>query len=222
MSRKVRTVSNEYNWPPFARALKRGPQVVLPKDAGLIIAYAGIGRESKVLDAGAGSGWLAVQLARVAGRVVSYEQREDFAKLAAGNVKRAGLDAVAEVRLRDVIKDGFDEAEADVVCLDLADSDKAVAHAAAALKKGGVLVGYVPHAEQLNSFVQAGEAAGIGGWYCMEGIVREMLVRTFGVRPANVGLTHTGYLAFGMKGAPVAAKPERTPKKEKEEPPEPA
>ena len=38
---------------------KRGPQVILPKDAGMIIAYCGIGYGSKVLDAGTGSGWMA-------------------------------------------------------------------------------------------------------------------------------------------------------------------
>ncbi|MDE1798135.1 MAG: methyltransferase domain-containing protein [Candidatus Micrarchaeota archaeon] len=196
-------------YPPFTRKLKRGPQVVLPKDAGAIIAYAGIGRDTKVLDAGAGSGWLAVQLGRVAGQVVSYEVREDFLKLAGENVKRAGLADVVDVRGRDILKDGFDEKEADVVCLDFANSDQAVPAAAAALKDGGVLVGYLPHAEQLKAFVLAGQASGLGAWYCCEMNVREMLVRPQGVRPANVSLSHTGYLAFGTKGAPNESEEDR-------------
>lgn len=196
-------------WPDFVKKLRRGPQVVLPKDAGAIIAYAGIGRDSLVLDAGAGSGWLAVQLGRVAKKVVSYEFRDDFSKLAAENVKRAGLDAVVEIRTRDILKDGFDETEADVVCLDFANSDQAIPAAAAALKEGGCVVGYLPHTEQLKSFVLAGQAAGFGGWFCCEMNVREMLVRPQGVRPANVSLSHTAYLAFGKKGAPNETEEQR-------------
>jgi len=130
-------------WPSYLSKLKRGPQVVLPKDLGIIIAFAGISKDSFVLDAGAGSGWMAVGLGRVAARVVSYEMREDFAKLAGNNVQRLGLSNV-EVRLRDILALGFDEKEADVVCLDMADADKAIPAAAAALKDGGVLVGYAP------------------------------------------------------------------------------
>lgn len=196
-------------WPEFVKKLKRGPQVILPKDAALIIGLAGIGRESTVLDAGAGSGWLAAQMGRVAKKVISYECREDFAKLATENVKRAGLENFVEVRTRDILKDGFDEKDADVVCLDMAGSDRVLPAAAAALKEGGALVGYLPHTEQLKAFVMGGQAAGFGGWLCIEGTVREMLVRPAGVRPANVGLTHTGYLAFGRKGAPNISEEER-------------
>ncbi len=189
-------------WPSYLSKLKRGPQVVLPKDLGMIIAFAGISKESFVLDAGAGSGWMAVGLGRVAGRVVSYEVREDFLKLAANNVVRVGLTNV-EVRQRDILALGFDEKEADVVCLDMADSDKAVPAAAAALKEGGVLVGYAPQTEQLSAFVSAGLANGIGDWFCCESLLRPILVRPSGVRPANVMISHTGFLAFGRKGAPT-------------------
>lgn len=198
MSKKHREESNAVRWPATAGKLKRGPAVILPKDAGLIIALSGIGHASKVLDAGSGSGWLAMQLGRVAAQVVSYELREEFAKIAQFNVKKAGLDNV-EIRLRDVLKDGFDEGEADLVCLDLADSNRMLAAAFSSLKAGGAVVGYLPHAEQLRAFVEAGQSAGFGDWYCCECNVREILVRAHGVRPANTGLMHTAYLAFGRK-----------------------
>ncbi len=183
----------------FGMKLKRGPQVILQKDSGIIITYAGIGKESFVLDAGAGSGWLAVQLGMVAKKVVTYDNRPEFAELAGKNAKRAGLGNV-EVRVRDVLADGFDEKEADAITLDMANSDKAAAHSFAALKKGGVLVGYMPHAEQLKAFVTAAKSAGFSpGTFCCEVIMREILVRDAGVRPENTGLTHTGYLAFARK-----------------------
>ena len=208
MSKKHREESNSIYWPSAGSRLKRGPAVILPKDAGLIISLSGINKESKVLDAGAGSGWLAVQLGRVAKQVVSYEVRDEFAKIAEQNAKRAGLNNI-EVRLRDVLKDGFDEKDADLICLDMADSNKMLASAFSSLKDGGCVVGYLPHAEQLKAFVQAGEEAGFFQWYSCECNVREILVRAHGVRPANTGLMHTAYLSFGRKlGKPVIAKKE--------------
>jgi tRNA (adenine57-N1/adenine58-N1)-methyltransferase len=183
----------------YLKKLKRGPQVILPKDAGMIIAFAGICKESIVLDAGAGSGWLDVQLGRVAKKVIGYEKREEFLELAKKNVERAGLDNV-ELRMRDVIAGGFDEKDADVVVLDMADSHLAVPKAVDSLNEKGVIVGYLPHTDQMKEFVKACEAAGFANTYCIECIVREMLVRDAGVRPQNVGIVHTAYLAFARKG----------------------
>jgi len=216
MSKRHREESNSIYWPSMSHKLKRGPAVILPKDAGLIIALSGIGHESKVLDAGAGSGWLAVQLGRVAKQVVSYEVRDEFAKIASSNAKRAEL-ANVDVRLRNVLADGFDEKDADLVCLDLADSNLMLTHAFSSLKEGGCVVGYLPHAEQLKAFVQAGEAAGFGDWYSCECNVREILVRAHGVRPANTGLMHTAYLAFGRKMGKSAEKKETGPSGAKKE-----
>ena len=53
---------------------------MLPKDIGMVIAYTGITKQSKCFDAGTGSGWLAVSLARVAKEVTSYEMRDEFMK----------------------------------------------------------------------------------------------------------------------------------------------
>jgi tRNA (adenine57-N1/adenine58-N1)-methyltransferase len=201
VSKKHREESNSIYWPKEFRKLKRGPAVVLPKDAGLIIALCGICKKSQVIDAGSGSGWLAAQIGKVARKVVSYEVREDFAKIAQENIRKLGLDNV-EIRILDVMKEGFGkdmDEWADAVCLDMADSDKMLKHAFAALKDGGCVVGYLPHTEQLKAFVQAGIEAGFCKWYCCECNVREILVREHGVRPANIGLVHTAYLAFGRK-----------------------
>ena len=66
-----------------------------------------------------------------------------------------------------------------------------------------MLVGYTPQTEQLSAFVKAGLENGIGDWFCCEALVRPILVRPTGVRPANVMISHTGFLAFGRKGAPT-------------------
>jgi tRNA (adenine57-N1/adenine58-N1)-methyltransferase len=151
-----------------------------------------------VVDAGAGSGWLAVSLANVAKKVTSYELRPEFADLAEKNAKRAGVDATLTIKRANVLE-GIEEREVDLVTLDLADSDKVVAHAHAALRKGGMVFGYLPHVEQARRFYEACEAAGFGDAKMVESIMRDYLVRSAGVRPENTGLTHTAYIVFATK-----------------------
>ena len=185
------------HFPEILKKCKRGPQVVLPKDIGVILAYSGVGKNSVVVDAGAGSGWLAIALANVAKKVTSYEWRDEFAELAEKNAKRAGVDNL-EVKRASVL-DGIGEREVDLVTLDLADSDKAVAHVHAALRKGGMLFGYLPHLEQARKFFEACEASGFAQPQMVEAIVRSYLVRAAGVLPENTGLTHTAYIVFAEK-----------------------
>ncbi|MCX6767787.1 MAG: methyltransferase domain-containing protein [Candidatus Micrarchaeota archaeon] len=191
------------------RKLSRGPQVILPKDAAMISALTGLQSGDTVVDAGAGSGWLAIYLGSIvapSGKVVSYEWREDFAALAEKNAKKAGLEGVVEIRKADVFA-GIAERGVDLVTLDFAESDKAVAHAFAALKPGGWCVGYHPNVEQVKAFVEAGEAAGFAHDQTVECMVRELLVRKQGCRPQTTGIMHTGYLTFLKKPAAEALKP---------------
>ena len=185
-------------FPEILRKCKRGPQVVLPKDIGIILAYSGVGKNSLVVDAGAGSGWLAVALANVAKRVESYEWREEFAELAEKNAKKAGVSGSLEIKRKHVFE-GIDESEADLVTLDLADADKVVPHAHKALRKGGMVFGYLPHVEQARRFFESCEKEGFGDIQMVECIVRNYLVRSAGVRPENTGLTHTAYIVFATK-----------------------
>ena len=188
------------------RKLKRGPQVVLPKDAGLIAAFTGVGAGDRVVDVGAGSGWLAVFLGNIVGKegkVYSYESREDFAGLAERNVKKAGFESVIEIIRKDA-GSGIEQKDVDLVTLDCADSDKLLPQAFETLRKGGACVGYLPHVEQVKQFVFAAqEAGGNGAGFAVErvieGIVRDWLVRDRGCRPENTGLTHTGFLVFLRK-----------------------
>jgi len=185
-------------FPEILKKCKRGPQVVLPKDIGIILAYSGVGKNSVVVDAGAGSGWLAVALANVAKKVVSYEWREEFAELAEKNAKRAGVGEWLEIKRKNVFE-GIDEQDVDLVTLDLADAELAVPHAYKALRKGGMVFGYLPHIEQARKFYEACEKEGFSDLHMAECIVRDYLVRTAGVRPENTGLTHTAYIVFAVK-----------------------
>lgn len=183
--------------------LKRGPQVVVLKDAAAIVGFAGIGSGDHVVEAGSGSGFLSIYLANVVGKegkVYSYEWREDFHKLASKNVAKVGMEKIVELKQQNVFE-GIGEKNIDAVILDLADSEKAVGHAFAALKENGVLVGFHPNVEQIKKFTDAGKEAGFGESKVVEIIVRDWLIRERGSRPANTGLMHTAFLSFSVKTA---------------------
>ena len=63
------------------RKLKRDAQIIPLKDIGFIIAETGINKETKILDAGSGSGALACFLASIAKEVITYEIRDDFIEI---------------------------------------------------------------------------------------------------------------------------------------------
>lgn len=190
--------------PPAYRRLKRAPQVMLPKDIGFVIAYTGLTKESKCFDAGTGSGWLAISLARVVKEVTSYEQNDEFMKLAQKNVANEQLRNL-KIKKGDPIK-RIAEKNMDLVTLDMPDSDKAVPNAFKALKGGGYLFGYLPHIEQVKRFVKALNRLKFADVEIYEITARDILVRKEGMRPSTKGIWHTAYLAFGRKPEKLSKK----------------
>ena len=186
-----------YIYPRLYRKFKRGPQVILPKDIGMIIAFSAVDKNSVCVDAGTGSGWLALSLARLCKEVYSYDLREDFLAIAEKNKQLFGLDNLKLIQ-GDVFKK-INEREVDLVTLDLPSSEKALKNAKKALKSGGTVVGYLPHTEQLKRFAMKLESLGFIEIYAIEAIVRDMLARKEGVRPSTKGIWHTAYLVFAVK-----------------------
>lgn len=187
----------DFNLPPIFKKLKRGgPAVILPKDSGLIISYTGLNKESIIVEAGAGSAFLTTALAGVAKHVTSYELKEDFAKFAEENIKRAGLTNVT-IKNKDVMQ-GIDEKEVDLVVLDMRDSSKVVGLAHVTLKKGGYLVGYLPNSDQVKSFYLECSRH-FEKVFAIESIIREYEVEEYGIRPVHFGLMHSAYLVFARK-----------------------
>ncbi len=186
-------------YPRMYRKMKRGPQVILPKDIGIIIAYSGIGKDSTCIDSGTGSGWLACSLARIAKKVYSYEIREDFAKIAEKNKFLLGLDNL-EIKVADVTK-GVKEKDVDLFVIDMPNAEKALKVAKKALLPDATVVGYMPNMEQVSKFSKKAESLGFYDTHCIEVIVRDMLVRPEGMRPSTKGIWHTAYLFFARNSS---------------------
>ena len=78
----------------YVMKIQHGTQIVYPKDIGYIIARAGIGDGQKILEIGTGSGSLTSFVASVVkprGHVYTFDVDENFMKIAAKNIKKAGV-----------------------------------------------------------------------------------------------------------------------------------
>ena len=184
-------------YPHIYRKLKRGPQVMLPKDIGILLAYTCVDKESICIDAGTGSGWLTIALARIAKHVYSYDIREDFIKIGEKNAEMLGLKNIT-FRNTDITKKIY-EKDIDIVTLDMPNPEKALRNVKKALKPGGYVVSFLPHTEQVSKYVKKLNMLKFSEIHVVEVILRDYLVREEGMRPTNKGIWHTGYLTFARK-----------------------
>lgn len=183
----------------FEKKAKRGPQVILPKDAGLIATYSGLSSGYNILDAGTGSGWLAIFLGNLAhpGKVHTYEKRKEFYDLAKKNIEASGL---KNIRIyNDNIRKAKIKNKYNIITLDLQQPYEVIKKLDKNLKEKGVFVIYSPNIEQIKQSVEVFEELGYKV-KTFENIVREWQVG-FSSRPAHSGILHTGFLCFGYKGA---------------------
>ncbi|HEY0509191.1 MAG TPA: tRNA (adenine-N1)-methyltransferase [Blastococcus sp.] len=198
----------------FVLSMPRGAQVIYPKDAAQIVGFGDIGPGMRVLEAGAGSGALSCSLLRAVGSggsLTSYERREDFADVARGNVG-AFFGEVPEnwaLRLGDLADHPADEV-VDRVVLDMLEPWAVLPTVAAALRPGGVLVGYVATTTQLSTYVEALRAQGL--WtepHAWETLLRPWHAVGLSVRPEHRMVAHTAFLVTARRLAEGAVAPMR-------------
>lgn len=180
------------------KKVKRTAQVILPKDASLILAYTGISPNSLVVDCGTGSGFLSIFLANylVNGKIVTYENDKKFFRIAKENIRISGLKNI-KLKQKDVNK-GIDEKDVDLVTVDIQHPEKVIEHAYNSLKPGGYLVVYSPTVEELIVVCKVIRKKGFCYIKTVENIVREWQTEKT-TRPKTIGLMHTGFLTFARK-----------------------
>jgi len=193
--------------PTFAEQVTgrvRQAQPIYPKDLGAILVSADIHPGARVLEAGTGTAALTLALLRAVGRegrVISYEQREDFLVAA----KRAIADTLGEVppnldlKLGDAYA-GLEERDIDRVLLDLPEPWQAVPAAKVALRPGGIVFAHCPNVSQVQRFFDClREVRGFGMLEVFEVLQRGWTVRGRSLRPSHRMVAHTGFLCFARR-----------------------
>jgi tRNA (adenine57-N1/adenine58-N1)-methyltransferase catalytic subunit len=198
----------------FVLSMPRGAQVIYPKDAAQIVGFGDVGPGMRVLEAGAGSGALTCSLLRAVGSggsVTSYERREDFADVARGNVGAffGEVPANWSLRLGDLAEHPAEEV-VDRVVLDMLEPWAVLPTVAAALRPGGVLIGYVATVTQLSTYVEALRAQGV--WtepHAWETLLRPWHAVGLAVRPEHRMVAHTAFLVSARRLAEGTVAPVR-------------
>lgn len=181
----------------LTKRLKRLPQIISLKDCAFIAGHTGLSPGYKVLDAGTGSGFLAIFMANLVkpdGFVHTYEIKKEFFEVAKKNIEDSGLSKWVAIKNSDV--SNAREKDLDLVALDLVGAENVVPKAAKMLKKGGFIVVYSPYIEQVKLAVLALHSSGFANVKTFEVLTRKYKVGEF-TRPETQMLGHTGYITFG-------------------------
>ncbi len=200
----------------FVMSMPRGAAIIYPKDSAQIIVEADIFPGARVIEAGVGSGALSLYLLRAigqAGRLDSFERREEFANIARSNViTHSGRDPKNwEIHIGDLqeeLPNYVKKGEADRCVLDMLAPWECVEAVATALVPGGLVLGYVATVTQLSRFTEAlrqsGHFAEPQAW---ESMVRGWHIEGLAVRPEHRMIGHTGFLVTARRIAPNTVLP---------------
>lgn len=184
-------------FPDLWETLERGPQIMLQKDIGFVIAKTGINKNSKIVDAGGGSGSLCLSLANLCKEITVYEINPEHYDVIAKNVKMFG---VSNLNLKqENIYQGINESDLDLITLDLPEPWQVIEHAETSLKQGAHLVVYLPNLNQAKMFIECTKRSRIKVTEIIELIERKWKIEDKIMRPEFQMLGHTGFLTFCRK-----------------------
>ena len=178
--------------------LKRGSQIIYPKDAAYLVQRLGLRAGSRVVEAGTGSGSLTTALAWAVaptGMVYTYEVRQEAFHLARNNLERVGLLPYVQM-IQASIDDGFQQHDADALFLDVREPWRYLSQARGTLRPGGFFASLLPTTNQVSSLLEGLDDEGFA-----DIAVEELLLRRYKpvpdrLRPDDMMNGHTGYLIF--------------------------
>ena len=178
----------------FQSNLKRGPQIISPKDIAWIVYKSGLSSGELVIEAGGGSGALTLALAQAVapnGRVVTFENNSKHFKIAKRNVSMSPWSKIVDIKEEELNNDTEIIPTASIV-LDLPNPWNLIPWAQKSLRVGGFLICYLPTINQVQKLVEALE-----GWQEIE--IVEIIQRSWqskqnALRPQSSMLGHTGFI----------------------------
>ncbi len=213
----------------YVLQMKRGAQVIYPKDIAAILMMADVYPGARVFETGVGSGAMSMALLRAGASVTGYEVREDFLARARKNVEGfLGPDVIDRYRVHvadayegvDFGKPGLVEGDPmfDRFVLDLPEPWQVIAHAPKTLRPGGIIVAYTPsitQAQQVRRSFNNGQYDEVS--------TTEVLYRTWhiegqAVRPDHRMVGHTAFLTRGRLVGPKLDVVETEPEPAAEDP----
>jgi len=192
--------ANNYD---LRQKIKRGPQIILPKDLGYIISRTGITKESKILEAGGGSGAATIFFSQIAKYVHTYEIVEEHYKLILKNLKLMQIEN-AKINFGDLTQfiETENKNEFDLLFLDMPQPITILEKNLDCLKSGSYIVCYLPsisQIEEISEFILKHE-----NYFYLEEI-SEIILRHWKVkgkisRPEHrKEIDHTAFLIFIRK-----------------------
>ncbi|MDO4913894.1 MAG: methyltransferase domain-containing protein, partial [Bifidobacteriaceae bacterium] len=188
----------------YVLSMPRGAQIMYPKDIAQVIQLGDIRKGMNILESGAGSGAMSLNLLDAVGEqgsVTTIELRPEFARVAQANahvyygsmpswwnVKVGDFDSVAQT---------LEEHSFDRIMLDMLDPWNRLEQAYRVIAPGGVLVMYVTTTTQLSRVAEALRDS--RQWTepeIQETLERNWKVQGLAVRPEHQMIGHTGFLVI--------------------------
>jgi tRNA (adenine57-N1/adenine58-N1)-methyltransferase len=190
----------------YVLEMPRGPQIIYPKDLGLIVSLGDIFPGATVVEAGLGSGSLTAALLRAVGtggQVISYEINETVVPKAQRNIQRILPDTSnLSVKVGDIYL-GMAERNVDRIVLDVPEPWQAVPGIGDALVMGGIMLSFLPTILQVHELVRAlQEDTRFQRLETTETLLRPWHVAERSVRPAHRMVAHSGFLTTAVRCQP--------------------
>ena len=187
----------------YVLEMPRGPQIVYPKDLGLIISLGDIFPGATVIESGLGSGSLTLALLRAVGhtgQVTTYEINESVIPKALNNIGKILPNANnLHVKVGDIYIN-LTERDVDRVVLDVPEPWNSVCGVGNALILGGILISFSPTILQVHQLVMALQDDGrFQRIETTETLLRPWHVTEQSVRPEHRMVAHSGFLTTAVK-----------------------
>jgi len=177
---------------------RRKTQIIYPKDAFYIAFKLGVGRSSRVLEFGTGSGALCAVLSELAGEVHTYEVVEDFYRLAQSNMRRYGLGKNVVFHREDFGEAEIEDLSFDCAFVDVRDPTPYLSKLHRVLRDSAPLGFLLPTANQVVTLLESLDPL-FGGLEVLEILHRQYKTLPERFRPEDTMVGHTAYLVFCRK-----------------------